>query len=173
MYLKIMMLLKDQGYKVLAGLLCVALAGGMYLKWRGDLLESGFQECTTERDAADNAANLKVIEEYKLRLYEHELEKEKLNHALSIYAAVEPVVIDRVRVRIQKEACDIGNTHARNESSGTGSTQDFIEAELSQGITRRIESIMRDVQETQKLGGTCALKMEANQKAKKGRNNES
>lgn len=172
MYLKIMMLLKYHGYKVLAGLLCVALAGGMYLKWRGDLVKSGFKECAVERDAADNKANLKVIEEYKLRLYEHEIEKEKLNHALSIYAAVEPVVIDRVRVRIQKEACDIGDANARNESSGTGSSQDFIEAELSQGITRRIESIMRDVQEAQKLGGACALRMEANQKARREQNNE-
>jgi hypothetical protein len=163
MYIKLAMLLKDHGYKVLAALLCVMLAGGMYLKWRGDLIESGFKECTTERDAIDNDANMQVIEEYKLRAHQYSIEKEKLENALAIYATAEPIVRDRVRVRIQKEACDYGDSETRNESTGLGQTKSFFETELSERTSERLNAMSQAIRDGQQLALECALKMEANQ----------
>ena len=163
MYLTAINLLKDHGYKVLAGLLCIALAGGMYLKWRGDLIESGFQECTTERDNMDNEANLQVIEEHKLKLYQYEIEKEKLENALAIYSNLEPVIHERVRVRIQKEACDTGSATARDEPTRPGQVESFFEAQLSERTSERLNRMSQDIKDGQQLALECALKMEANQ----------
>lgn len=163
MYVKLAMLLKDHGYKVLAGLLCVVLAGGMYLKWRGDLVESGFKECTTERDAIDNDANLQVIEEYKLRVYEHEIEKEKLHHAIAAIATTEPIIHERVRIRIQKEACDYGDSTTRNEPTRPGQVESFFETQLSERTSERLNAMSQAIKDGQKLAAECALKMEANQ----------
>lgn len=163
MNMKLVMLLKDHGYKVLAALLCVALAGGMYLKWRGDLIESGFKECTTERDAIDNDANLRVIEEYKLRVYEHEIEKEKLHHAIAAIATTEPIIHERVRIRIQKEACDTGSTSSRNESTRSGQVESFFDTELSERTSQRLNAMSQEIRDGQELALECALKMEANQ----------